>query len=75
LGAKDPEARGLRKVLVRLSGRQMRWKKEFTYNALLAFYPCKSYWKMIALIKLSPFSQMYLEKKDSYRYLCSQFAV
>jgi hypothetical protein len=34
--AKGPEASEIRKILVRLSGRQMKWKKEFTYNALLA---------------------------------------
>jgi hypothetical protein len=34
--AKGPEASELRKVLVRLSGRQMRWKKEFTYASLYA---------------------------------------
>jgi hypothetical protein len=34
--AKGPEAGELRKILVRLSGRQMKWKVEFTYNALLA---------------------------------------
>lgn len=34
--AKGPEACEIRKLLVRLSGRQMKWKKEFTYTALLA---------------------------------------
>lgn len=34
--AKGPEAGELRQVLVRLSGRQMKWKKEFTYNSLYA---------------------------------------
>lgn len=34
--AKGPEAGELRKVLVRLSGRQMKWKKEFTHPALFA---------------------------------------
>jgi len=33
---KGPEAKELRKLLVRLSGRQMKWKVEFTHNALLA---------------------------------------
>ncbi len=31
-----PEAAEVRKLLVRLSGRQMKWGKNFTYNALLA---------------------------------------
>jgi len=34
--AKGPEAGELRRILVRLSGRQMKWKTEYTYNALLA---------------------------------------
>lgn len=34
--AKGPEASEIRKLLIRLSGRQMKWKKEFTYTALLA---------------------------------------
>lgn len=34
--ATGPEAIEIRKVLVRLSGRQMKWGKDFTYNALLA---------------------------------------
>lgn len=34
--AKGPEAGELRKVLIRLSGRQMKRRQEFTYNALLA---------------------------------------
>lgn len=34
--AKGPEASELRRILVRLSGRQMKWKIEFTHNALLA---------------------------------------
>jgi hypothetical protein len=34
--AKGPEANEIRKLLVRLSGRQMKWKKEYTYTALLA---------------------------------------
>lgn len=34
--AKGAEAGELRTVLIRLSGRQMKWKKEFTYNALYA---------------------------------------
>ena len=31
-----PEASEVRKILVRLSGRQMKWKQEYTYNALYA---------------------------------------
>jgi len=34
--AKGPEASEIRKLLIRLSGRQMKRKKEFTYTALLA---------------------------------------
>lgn len=34
--AKGAKAGELRRILVRLSGRQMKWKVEFTYNALLA---------------------------------------
>lgn len=34
--AKGAQAAKIRQVLVRLSGRQMKWKKEFTYPALLA---------------------------------------
>lgn len=34
--AKGAQAEKVRKILVRLSGRQMKWKKEFTYPALLA---------------------------------------
>jgi Transposase DDE domain len=34
--AKGPEASEIKKLLIRLSGRQMKWKKEFTYTALLA---------------------------------------
>ncbi len=34
--AKGPKASEIRKLLIRLSGRQMKWKKEFTYTALLA---------------------------------------
>lgn len=34
--AEGPQATEIRKVLVRLSGRQMKWGKEFTYPALLA---------------------------------------
>jgi len=33
---KGPEATDLRKLLVRLSGRQMKWKVAFTHSALLA---------------------------------------
>lgn len=42
--AKGAEARELRKVLVRLSGRQMKWKKEFTYTSLLA-----GLWSLLSL--------------------------
>jgi hypothetical protein len=34
--AKGPDANELRSILVRLSGRQMKWKKTFTHSALLA---------------------------------------
>lgn len=33
--AKGPEASETRRLLIRFSGRQMRWKKEYTYPALL----------------------------------------
>lgn len=42
--AKGAEAGELRRVLVRLSGRQMKWKVEFTYNALLA-----GLWSLLAM--------------------------
>lgn len=42
--AKGAEAGELRSVLVRLSGRQMKWKVEFTYNALLA-----GLWALLAM--------------------------
>lgn len=31
-----PEANEVKKILMRLSGRQMKWKHEYTYNALYA---------------------------------------
>lgn len=42
--AKGAEAGELRKILVRLSGRQMKWKKEFTYTSL-----CAGLWSLLAL--------------------------
>jgi len=42
--AKGPEAGELRKILVRLSGRQMKWKKEFTYTSL-----CAGLWALLSL--------------------------
>lgn len=42
--AKGSKAGELRRVLVRLSGRQMKWKVEFTYNALLA-----GLWALLAM--------------------------
>lgn len=42
--AKGAEAGELRKVLVRLSGRQMKWKKEFTYTSL-----CAGLWSLLSL--------------------------
>lgn len=42
--AKGPEAGDLRKILVRLSGRQMKWKKEFTYTSL-----CAGLWVLLSI--------------------------
>jgi hypothetical protein len=42
--AKGPEASELRKVLVRLSGRQMKWGKEFTYPSLFT-----GLWSLLSL--------------------------
>jgi len=39
-----PQAEEIRRVLVRLSGRQMKWGKEFTYPALLA-----GLWNLLAM--------------------------
>lgn len=45
--AKGEKAGELRKILIRLSGRQMKWKKEFTCNAL-----CAGLWSLLSLIDL-----------------------
>jgi hypothetical protein len=45
--AKGPEANELRMVLVRLSGRQMKWKKAFTFPALLS-----GLWSLLSLQEL-----------------------
>ena len=42
--AQGAEAGELRKVLIRLSGRQMKWKKEFTCTAL-----CAGLWALLAI--------------------------
>ena len=42
--ATGPEAGELRKILIRLSGRQMKWKKEFSYPAL-----CAGLWTLLSL--------------------------
>jgi hypothetical protein len=42
--ATGPEAGEIRRVLIRLSGRQMKWGKEFTYPALLA-----GLWSLLAI--------------------------
>lgn len=42
--ATGPQATEIRKVLVRLSGRQMKWKTEFTYPALFA-----GLWNLLAM--------------------------
>lgn len=42
--AKGAEAGALRNLLVRLSGRQMKWKKEFTYTAL-----CAGLWALLSI--------------------------
>lgn len=42
--ATGPQAAEIRRVLVRLSGRQMKWGKEFTYPALLA-----GLWSLLAM--------------------------
>lgn len=42
--ATGPQAEEIRKVLIRLSGRQMKWGKKFTYPALLA-----GLWNLLAM--------------------------
>lgn len=42
--ATGPQAAETRRVLIKLSGRQMKWGKEFTYNALLA-----GLWSLLAI--------------------------
>jgi len=42
--AKGPNAGELRKILIRLSGRQMKWKKEFTCTAL-----CAGLWSLLSM--------------------------
>lgn len=42
--AKGPVAGEIRRILVRLSGRQMKWKKEFSYPAL-----CAGLWVLLSL--------------------------
>lgn len=42
--AKGANAGELRKILIRLSGRQMKWKKEFTYTAL-----CAGLWALLSI--------------------------
>jgi len=42
--ATGPQATEIKKMLVRLSGRQMKWKKEFTYPALFA-----GLWNLLAM--------------------------
>lgn len=45
--AKGPEANELRIILVRLSGRQMKWRKTFTFPALLS-----GLWSLLSLQEL-----------------------
>jgi hypothetical protein len=42
--AKGAEAGELRRVLIRLSGRQMKWKKEYTHTAL-----CAGLWTLLSM--------------------------
>jgi hypothetical protein len=42
--ARGPKAEELRKILVKLSGRQMKWKKEFTCTAL-----CAGLWVLLSM--------------------------